>query len=136
MRFVVLAILLGFPVADVWLTARFARWAGIPLWVLLVGSFLAGLLLLRNERIAFRARTVAALHGEQWLMRGLVDSGRKVLAGFLLMLPGLVSDVIALTLLLLPLNVGSAFEPQPVMAGRAGGRRPFDAIDGDYRRLD
>lgn len=135
MRFVVLAILLAFPVADVWLTLRVARWSGIPLWVLLVGSFLVGLLLLRNERIAFRARTVAALRGDHALMRGLLDSGRKVLAGFLLMLPGIVSDVIALTLLLLPLNVGRPFGPQPALAGRAG-RRSYDTLDGDYRRHD
>jgi len=135
MRFLILAILLAFPVADVWLTTRVARWSGVPVWVLLLGSFLAGLLLLRNERTAFRTRTVAALRGDQALMRGLLDSGRKVLAAFLLMLPGLVSDVMALTLLLLPLNVGRAFAPQPVMAGR-GARPAYDAIDGDYRRVD
>ncbi len=96
---------------------------------------MAGLVLLRNERIAFRARTVAALHGEQWVMRGLLDSGRKVLAGFLLIVPGLVSDLLALMLLALPLNVGSSLQPQPAAAGRWR-RGEFDAIDGDYRRLD
>lgn len=132
MRFVVLAILLAFPAADVYVTARVARWTGVPLWVWLAGSFLAGLLLLRNERIEFRAQMVAALHGEQSIMRGLLDSGRKVLAAFLLILPGLASDLMALVLLALPLNVGSDYEPQPQAAGRF--RR--DAIDGDYRRID
>ena len=80
MRFVLLAILLAFPVADVYVTASIARWSGIPLWLWLGCSFVAGLVLLRNERIAFRTRTVAALHGEQSLLRGLLDSGRKVLA--------------------------------------------------------
>ena len=108
MRFVVLAILLAFPLADLYVTARIARWTGMPLWIWLAGSFLAGLVLLRNERLEFRARTVAALHGEQSLLRGLVDSGRKVLAGFLFILPGLVSDLIALMLLALPLNIGGA----------------------------
>ena len=134
MRFLVLAILLVFPIADLYVTARVARWTGIPLWLWLGCSFVAGLVLLRNERIAFRTRTVAALHGEQWLMRGLLDSGRKVLAGFLLILPGLVSDLIALMLLALPLNVGSGFEPQPAVGRWRRGE--FDAIDGDYRRID
>lgn len=125
MRFVVLAILLAFPVADVWLTLRVANWSGIPAWLFLGGSFVVGLLLLRSERIAFRARTVAALRGDHALMPGLLDSGRKVLAGFLLVLPGVVSDVVALLLLLFPVNVARPFEPQPVLAGR-GGRRPFD----------
>ena len=130
MRFVVLAILLGFPAADVYVTSRLARWTGVPLWMWLAGSFLLGLLLLRNERIEFRARTVAALHGEQPILRGVLDSGRKVLAAFLLILPGIVSDLMALVLLALPLNVGHRFEPQPQYAGRM----PRDAIDGDYRR--
>jgi UPF0716 protein FxsA len=117
-----------------YVTARIARWTGVPLWVWLAGSFLAGLLLLRNERLEFRTRTVAVLHGEQSLLRGLLDSGRKVAAAFLLIIPGIASDLLALLLLALPLNVGRAFEPQPQPAGRYG--RDYDAADGDYRRLD
>ncbi len=137
MRFVVLAILLALPVLDVYITARVAHWTGVPLWIWLSGSCLAGLLLLRNERIAFRARTVAALHGEQSLLRGLLDSGRKVLAAFLLIAPGVISDIVALLLLALPLNVGGGLGPQPATAGRWPPRRGnFEALDGDYRRLD
>jgi len=110
-----------------------ARWTGVPLWILLTGSFLPGLLLLRNERNVFRVRTVAALHGEQSVLRGLLDSGRKVLAAVLLIVPGIVTDVVALMLLALPLNVGRGLGPQPVTAGRPGG---CDALDGDYRRIE
>ena len=133
MRFLILLILLGLPVADLYITSRVARWTGVPLWILLTGSFLAGLLLLRNERNAFRVRTVAALHGEQSVLRGLLDSGRKVLAAFLLIVPGIATDVVALMLLALPLNVGRGLGPQPVTAGRPGG---CDALDGDYRRIE
>jgi UPF0716 protein FxsA len=136
MRFVVLAILLAFPVADLYVTARLARWTGIPLWMWLGCSLVAGLLLLRNERTAFRMRTVAALHGEQAVLRGLLDSGRKVLAGFLLILPGLVSDLVALTLLALPLNGGHPMGAQPAAAGRGRMPRGGDTLDGDYRRID
>lgn len=137
MRFVLLAIVLAFPVADIYVTARIARWSGIPLWIWFTGSFLVGALLLRNERLAFRTRTVAALHGEQSLLRGLVDSGRKVLAGFLLMFPGILSDLLALMLLALPLNVGRRFAAQSAGADRLSPHRAdFDAIDGDYRRLE
>ena len=70
-------------------------------------------------------------------MRGLLDSGRKVLAALLLILPGIVSDLIAVVLLLLPINVGSRFAPAPVGMGgayRRGGNS--DALDGDYRRVE
>ncbi len=137
MRFLVLMIVLAFPVADLYLSTRIARMTGIPIWVWLVGSFAVGTLLLRNERIAFRAKTLAALHGEQSLLRGLLDSGRKVLAGLLLMLPGIVSDLIALVLLALPLNVGRSFEPQPAgTSGSTARRREFDAIEGEHRRIE
>ena len=137
MRFLILLSLLGLPVADLYITAHVARWTGVPLWIWLTGSFLAGLLLLRHERNVFRIRTVAALHGEQSMLRGLLDSGRKVLAAFLLIVPGIVTDVVALMLLALPLNVGRGFGPEPVTAGRSP-LRPggFDALDGDYRRIE
>lgn len=130
MRLVVFAIVLAFPVLDLYATVRFARWSGVPVWVWLLASTIAGMVLLRNERLAFRARTVAALHGEQSLLRGLLDSGRKVLAGLLLLLPGVISDMLALMLLALPINTGGKF------ATEAAGRARHDVIDGDYRRLD
>ena len=118
MRFILLVIVLGFPLVDLYATVRFARWTGVPMWGWLLMSFIAGAYLLRNERMAFRANTIAAMHGEQPLLRGLVDSGRKVLAGVLLMLPGVLSDLIALLLLALPLNLGREFVPGGVSAQR------------------
>jgi len=127
MRFVLLlAILLGIPVVDLYATVRIAQWTGVPVWVLLALGLAAGIALLRNERLAFRARTLAALRGDEPLLRGVVDSGRKVLAGFLLLLPGVLSDLLAVALLMLPLNVGSAF-------GAASGAR---TIEGRFRRVD
>ena len=134
MRFLVLLIVLAFPVVDVMATLRFARWTGIPALAWMLASTVAGLLLLRHERLGFRARTLAALRGDRPLMRGLLDSGRKVLAALFLILPGVLSDVIAILLLLFPINVGAPFSPQTVGAGY--GVRRTDALDGDYRRVD
>lgn len=131
MRFVLLAIVLTFPLIDLYVTARVARWTGTPMWVWLAAGLVGGLWLLRNERTSFRANTLAALHGEQSLLRGLVDSGRKVLAALLLILPGLLSDGLALMLLMLPINRG----PQPAVAGRSPFTRST-AIDGDFRRVE
>ncbi len=135
MRFLVLLIVLAFPVLDVLATMRFARWTGVPALAWLVASAVGGMLLLRHERIGFRAATLAALRGDQPLLRGLLDSGRKVLAAFLLILPGIVSDLIALLLLLLPINVGSRLPRRPpASAADIGPQR--DALDGDYRRVE
>lgn len=129
MRFIAAAIVLSFPVLDVIATSRLARWTGVPIWVWLLGGLAAGVALLRNERLAFRSRTVAAMHGEVSVMRGLLDSGRKVLAGFLFLLPGVVSDLAALALLMLPINQARDFVP-------AGGAPRARTIDGDWRRVD
>jgi UPF0716 protein FxsA len=64
----------------------------------------------------------------------LFDSGRKVLAALFLILPGVLSDLIALLLLMLPINVGAPYSPQTVSAGF--GVRRSDALEGDYRRID
>jgi UPF0716 protein FxsA len=135
MRIFYLLIVLAFPLLDLYATVRFARWTGVPAWVWLGMSVIAGFLLLRNQRIEFRARTIAAMHGEQALLRGLFDSGRKVLAGLLLLLPGVISDLLALVLLALPLNIGrGACEPS-LAAERARVTRR-QTIKGEYRRVD
>ena len=105
----------------------------MPVYAWLGVAAIAGLYLLRNERMAFRANTVAAMHGEQPLLRVLFDSGRKVLAGILFLLPGILSDLIALLLLALPLNLGRDFGPRTAAAGHFGDGRK--AIDGEFRRL-
>src|SRR2546429_9231176 len=118
MRFVLLGIVLVFPLFDLYVTARFARWTGIPLWIWLTAALVAGLWLLRNERLAFRRNTVAALHGEQSLLRGLLDSGRKVLAGILFLVPRILFDTIGL--LLFPFSLKHPrLGPPPATAGRA-----------------
>lgn len=129
MRFVVLLIVLSFPIFDVLATIRFARWTGVPALAMFAASALAGALLLRSERTTFRAKTLAALRGDQPLLRGLLDSGRRVLAALLLILPGIMSDVIALLLLLLPINTGPPLATESIGIGRK-------TIEGDYRRSE
>lgn len=129
MRFIVLFILLAFPVIDLMVTFRFARWTGIPMLLWLLASASIGTLLLRHERGGFRARTLGALRGDQPLMRGLVDSGRKVLAAVLFIVPGILSDLLAVALLLLPINLGRQLAAQTA-AGFG------DSLDGDYRRVE
>src|SRR5437667_1221866 len=129
MRFIVMLIVLIFPVLDVLATVRFARWTGIPTVAWLLASAIAGSLLLRHEIVTFREKNLAALRGDQPLLRGLLDSGRKVLAALLLILPGIVSDLIALTLLSLPFNLGVQLATQAAGMSRR-------VLDGDYRRID
>lgn len=136
MRIVYLLIVLAFPLLDLLATLRIANWTGVPLWVWLGLPLIAGFLTLRNERLEFRARTIAALHGDHAALRDLFDSGRKVLAGFLLILPGVISDFFALALLAFPLNLGAAGSaPRPSTARRPGAAHGRTTIDGEYHRV-
>ena len=86
-----------------------------------------------NEKWAAAANSsreflAAVTAGSAPLLSSLLDSGRKVLAGVLFLLPGIVSDCAALLLLALPLNLTTRLQPQ--MSG--GG----EVLDGEYRRLD
>ena len=130
MRFFAAAIVLAFPVLDLLATARFARWSGVPAWAGLAGGLLAGTALLRSEGLAFRSRTVAAMHGDVSILRGLLDSGRKVLAAFLFILPGVVSDLFGFGLLMLPINVGRGLRAETASAQRGG------PLDSDWRRIE
>ena len=128
MRFLLLAILLGFPLLELVVLARLAEAHGW--WVLgwVVFAAMAGIALLKEARFALVARLGAALAAGQFSIAAFVDSARTVLAGLFLIFPGVISDFLALTLLLLPRRV-----PEPVHAhARAHAHRTV--IDGQYRR--
>ena len=128
MRLLLLAILLGFPVMEILLLARLAETHGW--WVLgwVVLAAMAGVALLKEARFALVARLGAALAAGHFSIAAFVDSARTVLAGLFLIFPGVISDFIALTLLLLPRRV-----PEPVHA-HAHARGPGHVIDGQFRR--
>ena len=128
MRIVLLLILLGFPALDIYVTIQFAAWTGIPVWFWLGAGMVGGWVLLRNERVTFRAKTHAALSGQAPLLSSLLDSGRKVLAGILFILPGIVTDIAALALLALPINLTGRLQTQASGGGKV--------MDGEYRRVD
>ncbi len=70
------------------------------------------------------ARLGAAFSAGHYSIAAVVDSGRTVLAGLLLIFPGILSDILALTLLLLPRAM-----PEAVPARSHG-----NVIDGQFRR--
>ena len=100
--FVFLLILLGFPALEIYTLFRVADVIGWWLLLWLVFSMIAGWTLIREERLAVFGRLMIALQNGQSPFAALWDSGRTMMAGVLLIFPGVISDVIALILLLLP----------------------------------
>jgi UPF0716 protein FxsA len=72
----------------------------------LVFSALIGWVLIKEESLAVFGRLAVSMQSGQSPYSAIWDSGRTILAGFLLILPGVWSDIIALVLLLLPNKSG------------------------------
>lgn len=128
MRLILVAILLGFPVLELTLLVRLSDTLGwwVLAWVVLAAC--AGAALIKEARFALVARLAAGLAHGEFAISALTDSARVVLAGLLLIFPGVVSDLIALTLLLLP-------SPRPVEAGSVARRTVGGTlIEGEFRR--
>jgi UPF0716 protein FxsA len=127
-RIVLLAILLGFPLLEAVVLARLADTLGwwVLAWVVLAAC--SGMALIKEARFAMLARLAAGLANGTFMITALTDSARTVIAGLLLIFPGVVSDLIALTLLLLP-------GPRAVVTETARRSRPHGTlIEGEFRR--
>ena len=128
MRLILVAILLGFPVLELAVLVRLADSLGwwILAWVVLAAC--AGAALIKEARFALVARLAAGIAHGEFPIAALTDSARTVIAGLLLIFPGVVSDLIALTLLLLP-------SARTVSHGGAARRMPPPTlIEGEFRR--
>jgi UPF0716 protein FxsA len=122
-----LMALLFFPVAEAltifWSANTFGWWT--MAW--LISAFVAGLLLIRYERLAFAPRMMFNLRQGQSPFRALYLSTRLFLAGGLLMFPGLITDILAFILLLIP----GTWRQSSSIKRRAAND---DIIEGDFSR--
>jgi UPF0716 protein FxsA len=127
MRVLLIVILLGFPVLEAVVLVRLSETMGwwVLAWMVLAAC--AGAALIKEARFAMVARLAAGLGQGRFSIVALTDSARTVLAGLLLIFPGVVSDLIALTLLLLP---GPRFVSDTAPRPEPGGT----LIEGDFRR--
>jgi UPF0716 protein FxsA len=127
MRLLLIAILLGFPILEIVVLVRLSETLGwwVLAWCVLAAC--AGIALIKEARFAMIARLTAGIAQGHFPIVALTDSARTVLAGLLLIFPGVVSDLIALTLLLLP---------GPRLAGESISRaKPAGTlIEGEFRR--
>jgi UPF0716 protein FxsA len=127
MRLLLMAILLGFPLLEAVVLVRLSETLGwwILAWVVLAAC--AGMALIKEARFAMLARLASGLAQGSFSIVALTDSARVVLAGLLLIFPGVVSDLIAITLLLLP---------GPRFVSDSSARREVrgDLIEGEFRR--
>ena len=147
MRYLVIAFLIGFPLAEGAVLYHLAAGAnGHGGWVLawLIFAAIAGVVLIKQARFSLISRLKLAFSQGQFSLSAFIDSFRTVLAGLLLIFPGVISDVMALALLLIPIREPvfeqgarpSSTRPIPQQgAGRPQpSAAPSEVIDGEFRR--
>ena len=101
---IVILFVLLFPALEIYMMFQLAYLIGwwLLAWLLLGG--IAGWLLIQEESMAIFGRLAMTVQNGQSPFVALWESGRTLLAAVLLIFPGVLSDVIALVLLLWPSN--------------------------------
>lgn len=139
MRFIAGLILLAFPIAEIWLLIELAHRYGWLLLFYLLGVGWLGLRLVREERASFSLRMMQNLTTGGSPAKAVFGSFRNMIAGVLLMLPGVITDIIAVILLLIPIrhtqsnaepSVNEPYRSSPYQAAND------DVIEGEFRRED
>ncbi|MGL4233612.1 MAG: FxsA family protein [Casimicrobium sp.] len=145
-----LAILIGLPILDIYATLRFAEALGVPGIALFVPGLIFGVMIMKREARTLKSRFAGAVQSLS-LNAMVFDSGRRMLAALLFLMPGFVSDVVALFLILIPNRslampgvggntVGgfsrSEARDAPRSPNASTGARDASVVDGEYRRVD
>lgn len=133
MRLLVLGILMGFPLLEG--AVLYTLGQGHSGWVIawLAFSAVAGIVLIKQARFSLVTRLASELSRGQFSLSAIIDSFRTVLAGLLLIFPGVISDVLALILLLLPIRE-PAFQYSHARATPARKADAGGVIEGEFRR--
>jgi UPF0716 protein FxsA len=122
----ILLAVIAFPVAEaasiIWLAGQIGWWT--LAW--LAAAFFGGLALIRFERLAFAPRMLFSMQQGESPFRALFTSTRLFMAGGLLMFPGLITDAMALLLLLYP----GTWKRPPIARPAAND----EIIEGEFRR--
>jgi UPF0716 protein FxsA len=131
MRIIFLIALLAFPVAEIWILIALSQQYGWWVLLYLVAMIVLGLQLIRDEKLMFSGRMMQHLNQGGNPIKAIFGSARNIIAGILLVIPGVMTDLIAVVLLLIPVNKGAQKMPKHTQKAAND-----DVIEGEYRRED
>jgi len=134
-RFVYLAVFLGLPLAELYLLLlTAARIGALTTLLLLMLGVGAGLAVMRHHGMASLTRLRSALDRGQSPAGPMLEALLAQLAGILLVLPGFISDAVAVCLLITPIRRWLA--ARVARPAGAATSTQVHVIEGDYRRRD
>jgi UPF0716 protein FxsA len=149
LRLLLMLVFLGLPLLEIAVLIKVGQAIGFwPTLGLLVLSAAAGMIVIRRQGLSMVGRMFDAMNQGRFVVASIVDSYATIVAGCLLIVPGFITDAIALALLLPPVRSLILGAMLPGIAGRRRGDaraaspnhsseppRPI-VIEGSYKRLD
>ncbi len=146
MRLILPFILLGFIFTEIYLLIALGQRYGFWLLVYLVLVGYLGLQLIKGEKQVMSAKMMETLKAGGNPVKSMMGSARNFIAGVFLMVPGVITDVIAAILLLIPIpqakvspNTDSYQTDQSGYEGsfKDAGQQPAndDIIEGEYTEI-
>ncbi len=144
MQIGLILLILAFPLLELAVLIKVGQWLG--LWwtiLLLIATGIAGGLIVNAQGMSAARRAAQSMQEGRPPLEPVVDSMMLMLAGTLLLIPGLISDAIAVALLIPPLRHAIArwglsrlFANAEVHVERREWRSPGRADDGGAGRRD
>lgn len=144
-RFALLLVFIAFPLLEIALLIKVGQTIGVwPTIMILIAAAVLGIVVVRQQGLSMVSRAFAAMNEGKPPIGPVFDSFVVIMAGFLLMIPGLLTDAVGLLLLVPPIRrlaIGWAtsglFATSAASAPQARRKEQRTAvIEGTYERLD
>lgn len=144
LRFALLLVFIAFPLLEIALLIKVGQTIGFwPTIVILIAAAALGIVVVRQQGLSMMSRAFAAMNEGKPPIEPVFDGFVVIVAGFLLLVPGLLTDAAGLLLLIPPIRkraiswaTSGLFATSGGSDGQAGrGARPSMVIEGTYERL-
>jgi UPF0716 protein FxsA len=144
LRLALVLIFVAFPLLEIVLLIKAGETIGFwPTVAILIASAALGMIVIREQGLSMVSRMLAAMSEGRFPLEPLLDGYVLVMAGFLLIVPGFLSDAIGLLLLVPPLRRSGIRWALTGLAGRSRASEDPRAakvarptvIEGTYERL-
>jgi UPF0716 protein FxsA len=140
MRSAVVVIFVVFPLLELALLIKAGETIGFwPTIGLLAAAAVSGFIVIRQQGLSMVGRMFATMNEGKLTFEPLLDGYALIMAGFLLIAPGFLSDALALLLLVPPLRRWGIRRAFPGLSGGSEGARARSngrVIEATYERLD
>jgi UPF0716 protein FxsA len=127
MRLLFTILLLSFPVIEIWGIFKLSTLYGWWFFLYMILVTYLGWRLIKEEKQLVFGKLMGAMSQGGNPIKAMIGSARNLFAGILFIIPGVITDSLAVILLLIPIKNNASQNVHP---------SEEDVIEGEYRRDD